>query len=192
MAVQLALKYPSTVSGVVAAYPMLDLRSQFYTRRYEKPIVGVPNIPNSVINEHLQANESGSMLRVVTTANPPDRLELAFSIVQNGRFLEFFGTDTPDLFPMERAKRLAASGESKIPPFFIFHGKQDSAVPVDGSHRFASLLRQNFPDGLVQLHVQDGDHGFDSDATLNTPWLRNGLSVISAAWLNSTPGVSHL
>ena len=192
MAVQLALSHPSMVQGVVAAYPMLDLKSPFYTEIYSKPIVGVPNIPNSVVEKHLDAVRSGRRPAFVTAADPPERLELAFSIVQNGRFLEFFGNQNSHLFPMERLESLAVAEAAELPPFFIFHGEQDSAVPAEGSRRFVSLLRERFPKNKNQLHIQDGDHGFDIDATLETPWLRAGLSMVSSTWLHSPSGMPHL
>lgn len=167
---------------------MLDLKTPFYTTAYSKPIVGVPNLPSSVVEEHLSTSQT-----VPTEADPPTRLELAFSIVQNGRFLDYLGRDNPDLFPMERIENLSlASGRLELPPLFIFHGEQDSAVPAEGSRKFVSLLRERFPNARVRLHIQDGDHGFDADATLETPWLKEGLSFISSNWGTSTPGLSHL
>lgn len=129
---------------------------------------------------------------MITEADPPNRLELAFSIVQNGRLLDYLG-DNPYLFPMKRIENLSsASGSLDLPPFFIFHGENDSAVPAEGSRKFVSLLRHRFPDARVRLYIQDGDHGFDADATLETPWLEEGLGLISSNWLTSTPGLSHL
>lgn len=188
LAIQFALSHPGHIQGVVAAYPMLDLKAPFYTERYSKPIVQVPNLPNTLIDEHLATSRAKEVPTVhVTAANPPDRLELAFAIVQNGRLLEFLGNKSPDLFPLERVKKLAAASNeqlSSLPSFFIFHGKQDSAVPVDGSRRFASLLQETVPDAKLRLYIQDGDHGFDKDATMETPWLREGLAMISRRWIN--------
>ncbi|KAJ5097064.1 alpha/beta-hydrolase [Penicillium angulare] len=191
LAIQLALSYPSLVRGVVAAYPMLDLKAPFYKESFSKPIVGVPNMPNMLIDEHI-GFKSGPAPPTITAADPPERLKLAFSMVQNGRFLEFFGHDNPELFPMERVHNIAMSGKQKLPPIFIFHGEQDSAVPVDGSRQFVSLLRDVYPEGEIQFHVQDGDHGFDVDASLKTPWLANGLQMISKSWLKSPVDLSHL
>ncbi|PYI16617.1 alpha/beta-hydrolase [Aspergillus violaceofuscus CBS 115571] len=183
LAIQLAISHPSEIRAVIGAYPMLDFKVPFYTDVYSKPIVGVPNVPNRVIEDHLLSTRGAPM--VVTAADPPDRLQLAFAIVQNGRFLEFFGsTEDSALFPMESIERLAAVGRLKLPPLFIFHGEQDSAVPVDGSRRFAAKLCQLLPTAQVEFYTQDGDHGFDVEATLHTPWLRDGLRSISRAWLD--------
>lgn len=161
---------------------MLDLKSPFYSEKYSKPIVGVPNLPNAIIEDHLSAMKTFSSSSI-TSADPPESLELAFAIVQNARFLEFFGIENSELFPLERIERLGSLGALSLPPTFIFHGEQDSAVPVDGSRKFVALLREISPNSQVQLHMQDGDHGFDADSTLETPWLRDGLGVASKEWL---------
>lgn len=166
---------------------MLDLKSRFYTDVYSKPIVGVPNLPNSLIDDHIAAIAARDTPEIPTAEDPPGRLKLAFSIVQNGRFLEFFGSNNPVLFPMERLQTMHPSSLLQLPPFFIFHGEQDSAVPAEGSRRFISLIREKAPHIATHLHIQDGDHGFDVDATLDTPWLEDGLVMISKAWLNSEP-----
>ncbi|RAH66724.1 alpha/beta-hydrolase [Aspergillus aculeatinus CBS 121060] len=144
----LAISHPSEIRAVIGAYPMLDFKVPFYTDNYPKPIVGVPNVPNRVVDDHLLSTRETPA--VITAADPPDRLRLAFAIVQNGRFLEFFGSpDDYGLFPMERIERLAAAGRLELPPLFVFHGEQDSAVPVDGTRRFVALLRQLSPTAQV-------------------------------------------
>lgn len=181
---QLALSYPRQIRAVIAAYPMLDLRSSFYTKAYSKPIVGVPNIPDKIIKIHMKSL-SQHLVQPVTAADPPERLELAFAIVQNGVFLEFFGSDDPALFPLERAKGLIVEKCLELPPMFLFHGRQDSAVPVEGTECFVQLLRQKAPYIRVDLHIQDGDHGFDMDATMETEWLKRGLAMTSMYWIGA-------
>ncbi|KAE8374455.1 Alpha/Beta hydrolase protein [Aspergillus bertholletiae] len=193
LAIQLAIAYPTEIRGVIAAYPMVDLRSKFYTEAYSKPIVGVPNVPVSLLNDHLAMIATGgnSQIEHITAADPPDRLELAFSMVQNGKFLDVFGTKDRELFPMERLEDLILAGESvPLPPMLIFHGEQDSAVPVDGSKRFVRFLRAKVKHARILFYTQDGDHGFDVDATLETPWLRDRLERISKVWLEGRN--SHL
>ncbi|CAG8341584.1 unnamed protein product [Penicillium salamii] len=185
LAMHLALSYPSDIRAVIGAYPILDLKSRFYTEAYSKPILGVPNMSNDILEEHLAMTRATSSPPVVTAADPPDRLKLAFSIFQNGRLLEFLGSKDPDLFPMERVENLATTGSLRLPPTFIFHGKQDSAVPFEGSQRFVDLVRETSPASVIRFLGRDGDHGVDFEATLETDWLKDGLDVISGAWLDS-------
>jgi hypothetical protein len=68
---QLALSYPSEIRAVIAAYPVLDVKSKFYTEAYPKPILGVPNFPNEIIEEHISAMRAAPSPTVITAANPP-------------------------------------------------------------------------------------------------------------------------
>ncbi|KAK9851972.1 CAZyme family CE10 [Penicillium brevicompactum] len=192
LAMHLALSYPSEIRAIVGAYPILDVESRFYTEAYPKPIIGVPNIPVEVLEAHLSNMRTTHSPTVVTAADPPDRLELAFSVFQNGRFVELLGADNVDLFPMKRVKALAAAGRLRLPPTFIFHGRQDSAVPCEGSQRFVDLVREKLPDASINFHVLDGDHGVDFEATLATDWLHQGLSMITSAWDGSMKADSNL
>ncbi|OJJ01284.1 hypothetical protein ASPVEDRAFT_82808 [Aspergillus versicolor CBS 583.65] len=192
LAMQLALSYPSHIRALIGAYPILDLKSPFYTEAYAKPIIGVPNVPSDIIETHLAALRGSRSPSIVTAADPPERLRLAFSIFQNGRLLEFLGAgdgdgEDPRFFPLERVERLAALGRLDLPPLFLFHGKQDSAVPAEGTTKFASLLQR--VEHIV--YIQDGDHGFDYNATLETGWLKDGLGMISKAWVGND-SISHL
>lgn len=197
LAMQLALSYPSHICAVIGAYPILDLKSRFYTEAYPKPIIGVPNLSNDIIEKHLAAlRDSRFSPSIVTAADPPERLRLAFSIFQNGRLFEFLrpgdGDGDPRFFPMDRVKHLAVVGRLELPPLFLFHGKQDSAVPAEGTTKFASLLQGLGHKGDVKVYVQDGDHGFDYNATVETGWLKDGLRMISNAWMGCSECIPHL
>lgn len=167
-------------------YPMLDMLSDYYCRPFSKPICGVPNFPDSVVYDFLKTRSGNHS---ITEADPPSRLEFALAAVQTGRYQQMLGND-PELFPLERIRRkglppkVGGSG-SAFPPTFILHGKQDSAVPVSGTQKFVKILKEADP--TVQLHVaiRPGDHGFDATATLDEPWLRQGLDFIANAWTTS-------
>ncbi|KAH8698946.1 Alpha/Beta hydrolase protein [Talaromyces proteolyticus] len=190
LAMQLALSYPDDIQALIAVYPLLDLQSEFYTRAYSKPISGVQNRPLSVIEDHLDSIRSTprDRLRPVTEADPPDRLELSFAVVQHGRFLEFLGQDNPRLFPIKRITDdidadAAGKGE-RLPPMFIFHGKDDSAVPYQGTIRFIETLTKTRPLAKYRLESLPGDHGFDIGTSIGSwRWLQDGLQFIALAWL---------
>ncbi|KAJ7583890.1 Alpha/Beta hydrolase protein [Mycena floridula] len=177
MAIQLALSQSTgAIRGIIAAYPMTDMASDFYTKR-EKPanyMMGDPPVPESVIDEHLA---SMAPKAVVSSAKPPLRGQLALAIRQHGRWLEFFGTE-PELFPFERIEYISA-----IPPMLILHGIEDSAVPVEHSRRFVDKVKKFLPDAKVELVTVPGEHGFDKDANLEMPWLKEGLKMITSEWL---------
>lgn len=168
---------------------MIDLQSPFYNTVFSKPIIKVSNRDNSLVDHHIRSKPTP-----VSHCESFERLMLAFSVVQNGRLLEFLGkrsidTSISNLFPLERLEDAEdADGQghgSNLPRMFIFHGEQDSAVPVEGSIKFVKTLRVNRPKVRLDFYTQDGDHGFDTFATLDTPWLAKGLAPITETWLGS-------
>ncbi|RHZ66892.1 alpha/beta hydrolase family protein [Aspergillus thermomutatus] len=185
LAVQLALSYPSQIQAVIAASPMLNLRSRFYAEYYRnKYMVGIQSSMKEVAEHCLWASQQQDNMKP-TEGEPPARLIMAFSMIQNGQYLGYFGTEDRGLFPLERVEDLAAAGTLQFPPLFIFHAEQDSAVPIDGTKALVELLREKSPETRVMLHTQDGEHSFDRNATLETPWLSRGLEMISQFWLKN-------
>ncbi|KAF3805050.1 hypothetical protein GCG54_00005795 [Colletotrichum gloeosporioides] len=182
LALQSVLHGFANPRGMILAYPMIDLESPYYTRRFNKPIVGVPNFPDEVIHEFLTSPLSGSR-KLLTAADPPTRLDLAMAIVQNGRFLEFLGTEN-ELFPLRLLTTNGRRDRPILPQCFILHGEEDSAVPVEGTRKFVARLKTVDPSSHVHLAIRPGDHGFDSSAKLGDEWLAKGLQGVTDAWLN--------
>ena len=175
LAVQSIFIQPTNfIKAIIGMYPMIDMKSDFFQKKYDKPILGHAPVSNETVTEHLESMQKG---HIVSSANPPARWDLAIGIVQNGRYLEFFGTE-PDLFPLEKLDQV-----SSIPPMFIFHGNEDSAVPVEGSEKFVEALKSTHPATSVLLKTPPGNHGFDVPATLETDWLKEGLAFVSEHWL---------
>ena len=64
------------------------------------------------------------------------------------------------------------------------NGKEDSVVPVTGSHLFVEAVRKSHPNVLVKLvHIQLGDYGFDEEATLDSAWLEEDVEFVTRYWL---------
>ena len=172
------------VRAAIAMYPVLDIKSRFFTQEYEKIIMGQPMVPKDVLTDHLRAVEDDARngkKRVVTGATPPERVPLAISIVQRGLYRKLLG-EVRILYPFERIEDV--QGED-MPPILIIHGREDSAVPVEGSEKWAEKANEEFGGDKVKLVVQPGEHGFDMEPsiTLETPWLKNELVPITKAWL---------
>ncbi len=189
---QLALSHPQDISALLAVYPLLDPESDFYTTLYSKPILGVQNLPISLLEDRQKSFTIGnqSTVPVVTEADPPDRLALSFACVQHGRYLDLLGRSNKTLFPIKRvsddADADAAGKGGSLPPMFIFHGMEDSAVPSDGTLRFVEALSQHRPRAKCRLELQHGDHGFDFEASIDgTDWLRRGLDFTNEHWLKN-------
>lgn len=161
---------PAFIKAVIATYPVITMAP-----KRTKPIFGAPVIPESVLREHLNAMQPG---KIITEATPPDRIQLAISIIQQGSWDRYYGTDESyDVWKLlEKA--------DDMPYVLILHGDEDSAVPVHGSIDWVAAAEKKFGEGKIKLHVQPGgDHGFDGHVPLETPWLQEGLKAITANWL---------
>ena len=177
LSIQSALSQPvGFIKAVIATYPIIDWESKYFTEASEKIIQGVPMAPSLVLDNHLKSMRPG---HIITSAEPPDRMDLCLISLQQGRLGEFFGTDER-LLPLKRLDKAVY-----IPYIFILHGRDDSAVPIDGSYKFVEKMRERFWDDKILLHVEPGDHGFDVMTALETPWLKEGLKHVTKQWLYS-------
>ncbi|KAG4295281.1 hypothetical protein FPRO06_01865 [Fusarium proliferatum] len=171
--------------AIIALYPMVDMKAAHFTEYYDKSIVGVPNYPNEDVDKFLSVNV---VKPAITEADPPVRLDSAMAVVHNGRYLELLGED-PDLFVLERIKKAALTSsnyeKSLFPPLFLLHGEGDTAVPVDGTRKLVDYLQRFDPNTQIHLAIRPGDHGFDFKATIDEPWLREGLDFVVGSWLDS-------
>lgn len=172
-AIQSGLTQPN-VRAIIAAFPLTDIKDEYYSVAGEKNILGLPMLPASVVDDHIAAMKPTD---VASSFHPPERLNLGLAMAQHGRFLEFFG-DKPELHPLEHIERV-----SSVPPLFILHGRDDTGVPVKQSEAFVDKLKRLHPQAKVRLAIEPGEHGFDAEATLDTPWLKEGLEFITAEWL---------
>jgi len=156
---------------------MIDLKIPFFTQAYEKNMVGYPTPPGNAIETHMSSLRGEE---IVSSAASPDRMDLAISVIQQGKFVEMIGDDT-NLFPMERLDLV-----KEIPPMFIIHGKNDSIVPYRSSEAFVEKMRNIHPRVKVFYNAVLGcDHRPDLKANLNTPWLKEGLDFITPFWLGT-------
>jgi acetyl esterase/lipase len=161
---------PGFIKAAIATYPLIDL-----TPKRTAPIFGAPTIPSSVLEGVLKGLEPG---KITSSAEPPARLPIAISMAQQNRLSEFFGVDDK----LSLASSLQTLDD--VPFIFIAHGKDDSAVPAEGSINFVKVVEQKFGSGKTCLRIEPGEHGFDGTATLDTPWLKEGLSRVTELWLN--------
>lgn len=174
---QSALSQGTKVKAVMSSYAPIDLKIPFFTTAYDRDMEGFPMYPAEMVYKHIASLKGGE---VVSTATPPVRLDLAFSSIQQGKYVELLGSDSL-LFPMERLETV-----KELPRMFILHGKDDSAVPYQSSEAFVEKLKTMHPEAKVLYTVVPGQkHGIDAAATLETPWLKEGLDFIIPTWLGT-------
>ncbi|MCJ1432527.1 hypothetical protein MMC27_001884 [Xylographa pallens] len=175
LALQSALTQPAgSIKMLTCLYPHVDVGSKQYNSKFEKNPFGTPMLPAEIVDAHIKATAPGA---VVTSAIPPARIDVAVSMVQNGRYLEFLGFDE-SLLPIEVIAKV-----DRMPPMLVTHGREDSVVPVGESERLVEVFRNKYPNTPVRLNIQSGDHGFDGEATLETEWLKKDINFIVEHWL---------
>jgi acetyl esterase/lipase len=170
LAVQLGLliKPPGFIKSVIASAPPPDVGW-----KRTRPIIGAPTVPKYVLEQLLKFVEPDE---IVTSLVTPERMPIALSLAQQGRLLGFFGT-ADKLSPVKVLDII-----EDMPFMIILHGKDDTAVPVEGSVEFAEMASKRFG-AKVALCIQPGQHGFDNTANLNMPWLKDGLKQVTEEWL---------
>ncbi|KAH8669402.1 Alpha/Beta hydrolase protein [Ilyonectria robusta] len=184
LALQSVLSGLTRPKAMITLYPMIDMNASHYTKPYPKSIVGVSNYPNEAVDDFLSVTLGKP---AITEADPPSRLDSAIAIVQNGRFLEAFGHDE-ELFVLERIEMGSLpprqAGKPLLPPLFLLHGEDDTAVPVEGTRKLVNLLQKKHPDTKFHVSIRPGDHGFDFTASTQDGWLREGLEFVTGPWLS--------
>lgn len=175
LAVQSALTQPAgSIKAVIGLYPQLDMRDSFFNTKFENQLFGMPMLPTEIVDAHVAAMAPRA---VVTSAYPPSRLDVACSMVQNGRVVEFL-EESKELFPVE----MVALAEHML-AVMIFHGSEYSLVPVSGRKRFVEALKKKLPGSAIRLDVRPGEHGIDGDATLEEKRLKEDVEFITKHWL---------
>lgn len=179
LSMQCALLHPELkLRAVISAYPVLDVTDRFFTEAYDKPIRGWPQLPQSVVQDHLAAMRPGQIVPG-DYKEPLERLPLAITTLQHGLYLDFLGSD-PKLRPIQNLQTLQRS--HYLPFLFVFHGLQDSAVPVEGTKKFEQVLKEVRPDAKTRFVYESGEHSFDKEASLEAPWLKDSLNELERFW----------
>ncbi|KAJ5238776.1 hypothetical protein N7468_003395 [Penicillium chermesinum] len=184
LAAQSVLLHPEVnAKAVIMSYPMIDLRDEWWWKDFERPVFGMAeNVPIDVFEQHVKNMTPGT---VVSSDGAPDRavalsrLPLALSIIQHGKFLEYYGDDTK-LFPLENLPRV-----HKLPPFvWVMHGKQDCLVPFKESELLVKEIQKHHPDANLRFDAHDGDHGFDNQAgiSISSGWMKEGAAELLKHW----------
>jgi acetyl esterase/lipase len=183
---QSAVHFSDVVKAAIIHYPVIDLRAPHYTQKYHKDLFTppAPQFPEHVLNDYL-AGLTGK--EVVPCDASLARFPIAASVIQQGRLLDFFGQDR-GLLPLEQFEDNAVP--KNLPPIWVLHGRQDSAVPIEGTEKLVKALRAFGEDGeRLHVSIEDGEHGFDNHAagtgeaaTLETPWVKQGIEFVEQYW----------
>jgi acetyl esterase/lipase len=164
------------VKAVIAHYPMIDLKDAWYSEPGKKLICGEsPSFPNGWLDQQLKtANSAKPITERIPKEGEPD---LFVATLLEGQYTEILGSDSR-LFPLENLKRMQEQGET-LTPIWMFHGDQDSIIPVDGTKKFV----QEAQGGVEERIIPGAEHGFDDDSVgLDTDWVIEARDWLKSQW----------
>ncbi|THY37012.1 alpha/beta-hydrolase, partial [Aureobasidium pullulans] len=153
------------VKAVIAHYPMIDLQDAWYSIPSHKEIFNQPppSYPPGWLDAQLKVARAAAP---VTSRIPKEEdLDLFVASLQQGRYTEILGVDA-SLFPLENLKKVKEEGKPLM-PMWIFHGDEDSIIPIQGTWKFMEEVKSVFGENgarKVESRVVVGkEHGFDND-----------------------------
>jgi acetyl esterase/lipase len=160
-------------------YPTLNLtdvaRAENVSEVMQKSGLWSESVPYSEVEDYLRGHvENGTPLR--TRAGFGSRMRLLMGMLQAGKFWD--ETRDPErLCPMR-----VLDSAPKLPPILLYHSKGDEVLPWQHTEEWAAKLRRLQPDVPLFLTYQQGDHVFDKDDTIDTPWLQGPLEFAQKYW----------
>lgn len=158
-------------------YPTLDItdvaRAENISEVMQKSGLWAESVPYSEVEDCLASLEKGTLR---TRANFGSRMRLLMGMLQAGKFWDA-ERDSERLCPM---RLLDSAG--KLPPILLYHSKRDEVLPWQHTEEWAAKLRRLQPDVPLFLTFQQGDHVFDKDDNMETPWLKEPLEFVQKYW----------
>lgn len=173
------------LSVVIPMYPALDLLASFEYAKREFEYRSV-----SILEEYLASSQQ----KVLTRTRNGVRMELACSMMQNDRLVDVTG---PNAY-LDPLQSLDSAGAQ--PPYLLTHGTTDTSVskrkllfrhkvkltepevPFSSSEKWANKLRHLQPEVPLFFAVNEGDHIFDREYTLETPWMKEPIAFVEKYW----------
>ncbi|KAH8665368.1 Alpha/Beta hydrolase protein [Ilyonectria robusta] len=179
LSLHVGLNHPGDIRAVTAAYPAVDVGSPHFTGQYEKRVFGMPPMPRSTLVEHMKSIEDSGRT-IVTADDVGERGTLMWSVVQHGLFGQFYPPQQTGLFPL---LRLDSGDRFPRGGVLVWHGKDDTVVPVEGSLKLKQKIESVDPELNFKLVIRDGEHGFDHAVNLQEDWALQAMQDCVNSWL---------
>lgn len=157
--------------------------SRHFVEAYEKRCFGLAQQPASVVEGHVAQvrEERAKGKEVVVSADAEgERVVLMFAFLQDGCYDEAFPRERREWAVLERLEDGARFPRGGV---FVWHGREDSVVRVEGSRKLEEIVSEWDPELRFRLHVGEGEHGFDSKTSIDEEWMADGLKDVVDAWL---------
>lgn len=180
LSLHLGLSHPNEIRAVTAAYPLVDAASPHFTGQYTKVVFNQPEVSKETISSYLSETEHQETKKLVSSDPLLQRGALMFGLVQHGLFGDLFPIHQRGLFPL---LRLADGARFPRGGVLVWHGREDSVVPVEGSLKLQEAASEHDPDLDLRLVLREGEHGFDHSANIDDKWAAEALSSCVTSWL---------
>lgn len=180
LSLHVGLSHPDEIRAVTAAYPMVDMESPYFVGQYTKKVFVLPETPKEKVTAHLREAERPETKAIVSSDPLLQRGDLAFGLIQHGLFGDLFPAQQRGLFPLLRLEDGARFPRGGV---LVWHGKDDSVVPADGSLKLREAVSKHDPDLDFRLVIREGEHGFDATANIDDQWAAEALSSCLTSWL---------
>lgn len=180
LSLQVGLSHPDELRAVTAAYPMADMESPYFNGQYTKNVFMSQDIPKETILAQLRDVERSETKAIISSDPLLERGGLMFGLIQHGLFGDLFPAHQRGLFPLLRLEDGARFPRGGV---LVWHGKEDSVVPAEGSLNLREAVRKHDADLDFKLVIREGEHGFDQTANFDDPWVAEALSGCLTSWL---------
>ncbi|KAF9871985.1 hypothetical protein CkaCkLH20_10617 [Colletotrichum karsti] len=174
------LRHGDKIRACTAAYPCTDLKDPHFTEGAGGPTLGVGPLPYSLVEEHMKKVREGTLPAVISEDARFERGGLMFALTHHGISKHLFPAEKRHLFPFDMLDDGARFPRGGV---FVWHGEEDSVVPVVGSRRLEAKVKEVDPELDFHLAVRPGEHGFDHESKIDEEWMAEGLERIVKSWL---------
>lgn len=182
LSLHVGLSHPSEVRAVTAAYPLVDAACPHFTGQYTKTVFNLPTIPKETVSAQMTEIAHRKTKEIVSSDPLLQRGGLMFGLVQHGLFGALFPTHQRNIFPEFRLEDGARFPRGGV---LVWHGKDDSVGPVEGSLKLKKTVSELDPDLDFRLFIREGEHGFDHATNVNDEWAAEALNGCVTSWLQS-------
>jgi hypothetical protein len=167
------------IKAVTASYPMVDAKSRHFRESYEKPTFCLPQLPRSLIDDHLVRLRNGEIPAIISSDDKGERAGLTFAYVQHGTFKDYFPDKKREFFPLDWKIAL----DSHVEVYFFGTERGDTVVPVENNVKLKKKVTELGPGLKFWLALEEGDHGFDTQSRIDDGWMVEGLEDLGKVWL---------
>ncbi|PGH05700.1 hypothetical protein AJ79_06716 [Helicocarpus griseus UAMH5409] len=164
-----------SIKALFLQYPAVDLAGVCLIpqARSEEAAKLLEMYPYSLIEDHLAALKPGI---ICSRAKFGNRMSFFIALLLANQLCDLSG-ERAWIDPM-----ISLETAGKMPPILLYHSKEDELIPWQHTEAWAAKLKRLQPEVSLYLTYQTGEHTFDNNHTMATPWLKEPLEFVQKYW----------